>query len=162
VEELKAYCGFSYTACIQAKFHYVVTSALAVPARIALPAALFIDDRSLAALGTQVADAREQGQVRGGGLRGRDVNRSAIAVPRRDVARLFAGEAGAALRPHVDVAVEDLRDAVGQRAHAVGAEAERAPATDAGELALHLIEALEGFDSGGHAQDVGDQAAHGF
>ncbi len=61
-----------------------------------------------------------------------------------------------------EVFLQHLGDAVGQGAHAVGTEAQRASAADAGELAGDVRQALAGLHRGGLAQDVGDEAADGF
>ena len=62
----------------------------------------------------------------------------------------------------VKVFLQHLGDAIRQGAHAVGSKPERASAADAGQLALDVREALGGFNGGGEAQNVGDEAPDGF
>jgi len=106
-------------------------SALREAAGVAFATALFIDDGSDAALGAEVADPQRcVGQVGGGRfLRGelaKVVNE--VLLHSRGGGSGLADADGAV----VEVFLEHLGNAIRQRAHTVGAKAERAAAADAG------------------------------
>ena len=108
--------------------------ALAIPAGVTLPAAFLIDHGRFAALGAQVAklDLVRRACPGGGFIFGVQVH---FAVGGRSRGRGFVlgpqGLGDHALGPPLQVFVQDLGHAVGQGAHPVGAEAQRAPAADA-------------------------------
>ena len=62
----------------------------------------------------------------------------------------------------VQVFLQHLRHAIRQGAHAVGTKPERPSAADAAQLALHIRQALGGFNGRGEAQNVRDEAPDGF
>src|SRR5688572_25689089 len=94
---------------------YSMRSALAEPAGVALAAAFFIDNRRFSTLGAQVADLHTRGAA---------VRAAAALRVDADGLALAVGQVFAQHLPHP----------VRQGAHAVGAEAQRAPAADAGQL----------------------------